>query len=123
MNAEKTAIHFPPKVYVHLKGYKKRSMQKQAVAQLFVRLDDVVSRQNSVRRKIHTLQRVSDTAMHRQAGRHQREREKRQEDERQEESLYNILSLQYVASDVYFKCSCVSQKLFFLGWLLDLSFF
>lgn len=51
--------------------------------------------------------------MHRQAGRHQRERK---ENERQEESLYNILSLQYVASDVYFKCSCVSQNVFF-SWL------
>lgn len=57
--------------------------------------------------------------MHRQAGRHQKERER--EDERQEESLYNILSLQYVALDVYFKCSCVTRNV--NGWLLVLHCF
>lgn len=71
------------------------------------------------RAKSTRCKRVSDTAMHRQAGRHQRERK---ENERQEESLYNILSLQYVASDVYFKCSCVSQNVFFFlagCWFYD----
>lgn len=48
------------------------------------------------------------------------ERERKREDKRQDESLYKILSLQYVASDVYFKCSCVTRNVnvFFLGWLL-----
>lgn len=50
----------------------------------------------------------STRAMHGQAGRHQKEREK--ECERRGESLYNILSLQYVTSDVYFKCSCVTRS-------------
>lgn len=52
---EKIQIHFPPNIYVHLKGYKKRSMQKQAVAQLFVRLDNVVSLPRRVQSEIHTL--------------------------------------------------------------------
>lgn len=55
MNAEKIQIHFPPNIYVHLKGYKKRSMQKQAVAQLFVRLDNVVSLPRRVQSEIHML--------------------------------------------------------------------
>lgn len=71
MNVEKIPIHFPPNIYVHLKGYKKkRSMQKQAVAQLLVRLDDVVLLPQEFRAKSTRCKRASDTVMHRQAGRH-----------------------------------------------------
>lgn len=54
VNSEKIAIHFPPDIYVHLKGYEKtKHAKKQAVTQLFVRLDDVVLLPPRVQSVIH----------------------------------------------------------------------